>query len=70
MARDHAVHHLQHRRDQFGLGGKLANRSGIGSVSAHLRTGTSGMTCCNPAAPCPKPNPAPTASSLRGASRQ
>ena len=42
MARDHAVHHLQHRRDQFGLRGKLANRSGIGSESTHWRTGTRG----------------------------
>ena len=44
MARDHALHHLQHRRDQLGLRGKLANRSGMGSESTHWRTGTSGMT--------------------------
>ena len=40
VPRDHALHHLQHRRDQFGLRGQLANRSGMGSESTHWRTGT------------------------------
>jgi len=40
VARDHPVHHLQHRRDQHRLCGQLAKRSGIGSDNTHWRTGT------------------------------
>ena len=41
---DRVQQRVQHRRDQLGLRGKLANRSGMGSESTHWRTGTSGMT--------------------------
>ncbi len=44
VARDYAVHHLQHRRDQHRLRGQLVKRSGMGSDSTHWRTGTRGMT--------------------------
>ena len=43
VARDHAVHHLQHGRHQPGLSGQPAKRSGIGSASTHCRAGTCGM---------------------------
>ena len=43
MARDHALHHLRHRRDQLGCAASNM-RSGIGSDSTHCRTGTCGMT--------------------------
>ena len=44
VARDHAVHDLQHRRYQHRLCSQLAKRSGMGSDSTHWRTGTRGMT--------------------------
>jgi hypothetical protein len=44
VAREHPLHHLQHRRDELGLRGQLAKRSGIGSDNTHCRTGTCGMT--------------------------
>ncbi len=31
VAREHPLHHLQYRRDELGLRGQLAKRSGIGS---------------------------------------
>jgi hypothetical protein len=44
VAREHPLHHLQHRRDELGLRGQLAKRSGIGSDNTHCRTGTCGIT--------------------------
>ena len=43
VARDCAVHHLQHGRHQLGCAAS-SRRSGMGGESTHWRTGTWGMT--------------------------
>lgn len=43
MARDQALHHLQHQRDQSDCAAS-GKRNGIGGDSTRCRTGTNGMT--------------------------